>query len=70
MGVEVWVAATPAGNLWRMLIAYALWAGAFNSKRSFSTTPEDAEEAKMQLDLTNEGIFLFTFYSLLCQFPK
>lgn len=28
-------AATPAGNLWRMLIAYAPWAGAFNSRRNF-----------------------------------
>lgn len=51
MGVGVGVAATPTGNLWRMLIAYALCA--FNSKRSFSTTPEDAEETKMQRDLTN-----------------
>lgn len=33
-----------------MLLAYALWSGAFNRKRSFSITPAAAEQTKIQRD--------------------
>lgn len=51
---------------WLMLGAYALWAGAFNSKRCFSTTAV-AEHTKMQGDLTNWDNISVHILFLLCQ---
>lgn len=53
-----------------ILIAYALWAGAFNSKKSFFTTA-GAERTKIQQDLNKIKIlFLFMFYSCFLRQPR